>query len=317
MRNKITVGIPKAFLYYRYASFWKYYFKKIGCNVLISKDTTKETINIGKKYTIDESCLASKIYTGHVYSLLNKCDYIFIPRISDYGAGEKVCMKFNGIYDVIKNIFPKAKILSVNIEKTKFKSESTEYIKLGLKLNKNIAKVIYAYIYAKYKEKKIHRNKLLTQLKKIYSSNKVKILIVAHPYNIYDKYIGNPIIKILENMNIEPIYADIIDRKISKNISKKITPTLYWTYSKELVGSINYYMNHIDGIIFITTFPCGPDSLVNELMIRKINNIPITNILIDESNADAGIQTRLESFIDIIKERKKYNEQNNYISSHR
>ena len=58
----------------------------------------------------------------------------------------------------------------------------------------------------------------------------------------------------------------------------------------------------------MTTFPCGPDSLVNELLIRKINNIPITNILIDESTAEAGIQTRLESFIDIIKGKKEKNE---------
>ena len=27
---------------------------------------------------------------------------------------------------------------------------------------------------------------------------------------------------------------------------------------------------YIKGIIFLTTFPCGPDSLVNELMLRKI-----------------------------------------------
>ena len=87
--------------------------------------------------------------------------------------------------------------------------------------------------------------------------------------------------------------------------AKNLSPTLYWTYSKELIGAIEYYHYSVDGIIFLTTFPCGPDSLVNELMLRKITNIPMTNILIDELSASTGLETRLESFVDIIKERKE------------
>ncbi len=65
---------------------------------------------------------------------------------------------------------------------------------------------------------------------------------------------------------------------------------------------MNYY-NKIDGLILLTTFPCGPDSLTNEMCIRKLN-IPLTNIIIDELNGEAGLQTRIESFIDIINEKK-------------
>lgn len=307
MKKNITIGIPKAFLYYRYKTLWTNFFNNLNCQVILSTDTNRKTIEIGKNYSIDESCLSSKIYLGHVASLQNKCDYIFIPRISDYGKGEKVCMKFNGIYDTVKNIFPNTKLLDCNIETTKKSTEIIAFIKLGLKLNKNIFKVIYAYLKAKNQEEKHKKEQMINQNKKL-TTKKLKVLIVSHPYNIYDKYIGEPIKNILKNMNVELIYADKINSKIAKKHAKKLSPTLYWTYSKELIGSIGYYQNYVDGIIFLTTFPCGPDSLVNELMIRKINNLPITNILIDESNAEAGIQTRLESFIDIIKERRKHND---------
>ena len=63
--KKITIGIPKAFLYYRYNILWKTFFENLGCKIIVSKDTTKETIEIGKNYSIDESCLSSKIYIGH------------------------------------------------------------------------------------------------------------------------------------------------------------------------------------------------------------------------------------------------------------
>ena len=106
-------------------------------------------------------------------------------------------------------------------------------------------------------------------------------------------------------MNIEIIYADKLNRKISRKYAKVLSPTLYWTYSKELIGSVVYYKDWVDGVMFLTAFPCGPDSLVNELLLRKIEDIPMTNILIDELTASAGLETRLESFVDIIKERRK------------
>ena len=53
----------------------------------------------------------------------------------------------------------------------------------------------------------------------------------------------------------------------------------------------------------VSSFPCGPDSLSNEMILRNVN-IPITNLVIDEANTDTGILTRIESFVDILEERR-------------
>lgn len=301
--NKKTIGIPKAFLYYRYHILWKNFFTKLGYKVITSKDTTKETIELGKAYSIDESCLSSKIYMGHVASLKDKCDYILIPRIENYGKGEKVCVKFNATYDLVKNLFEDYQILDYNIEQTKHHYEFIELIKLDLKLTKNPFQVLKSYFYAKKQEKKYHKSRQLRQAKVI-ANTKQKILIVAHPYNIYDNYIGQPIIKKLQALGMDIIYADRLDKKTAKMYASTLSPTLYWTYSKELIGAINYYKYSVDGILFLSSFPCGPDSLVNELMLRKITTIPMTNILVDELTASTGLETRLESFVDILKERR-------------
>ena len=302
MKEKI-IGIPKAFLYYRYHILWETFFSNLGHKIIVSEDTTKETIELGKIYSIDESCLSSKIYMGHVASLKDKCDYILIPRIDNYGKGEKVCVKFNATYDLVKNLFEEYQILDYNIEKTKHHSEFISLMKLGLKLNKNLFRVLKSYFLAKKKEKKYHKKIELNQAKIIANTNP-KILIVSHPYNIYDNYIGKPIIEKIQSLGVDIIYADRLNRKTAKLYANHLSPTLYWTYSKELIGSIGYYRYSVDGILFLTSFPCGPDSLVNELMLRKVTNVPMTNILIDELSASNGLETRLESFIDIIKERK-------------
>ena len=240
---------------------------------------------------------------GHVASLKNKCDYLLIPRIENYGKGEKVCVKFNANYDLVKNLFPDYQILDYNIEKTKHHNEFISLFKLGIKLTNNPFKVLKSYFLAKKQEKKYNKKRELNQAKVI-TNNNLKILIVSHPYNIYDNYIGTPIIEKLQSLGIDIIYADRLNNKTAKLYASQLSPTLYWSYSKELIGAIGYYRYSIDGILFLTTFPCGPDSLVNELMLRKVTNIPMTNILIDELSANAGLETRLESFIDIIKERR-------------
>ena len=40
-------------------------------------------------------------------------------------------------------------------------------------------------------------------------------------------------------------------------------------------------------------------------MILRNVKIPITNLIIDEANSDTGLLTRIESFIDILEERRK------------
>ena len=298
MKNK-TIGIPRAFLYYRYKILWENFFNTLGYKIIVSDITTKETIENGKIFSIDESCLSSKIFLGHVYNLKNKCDYILIPRVCDYGKGEKVCVRFNATYDTVKNLFKDINILEYNLETTKHSPEFISLIKLGIKLKNNPIKVVISYIKAKIKEKQYEKYKIKEQKLKL-KSKKKKILLVSHPYNTYDNYIGTPIINLLKKFNIEILYSDNIDKKLSKKYAKSLSPTLYWTYSKEIIGSIEYYKKYIDGIIFITSFPCGPDSLVNELLIRKVT-IPTLNLIIDELTNETGIETRIESFIDIIK----------------
>ena len=92
MAKQIKIGIPKAFLYYRYSILWKKFFELLGIKVIISPETNKEIIERGKELSIDEACLSSKIYFGHVSYLVDKCDYLLVPRVSDYGKGNKVCV---------------------------------------------------------------------------------------------------------------------------------------------------------------------------------------------------------------------------------
>lgn len=308
--NKVKIGIPKALLFYKYGDLWQAFFEELGCDIVISPNTNREILDWGNSFSVDEACLSMKIYMGHVYYLIDKCDYILVPRIICLKKNEKLCTNFSALYDLVRNTFSK-NIIHYNIDIGKHEDEFYAFTTMGLELGFTYRKIVKAYKNAKEIEKRKIERRIAKQNSLIASSKKLKILLAGHPYNLYDDFIGKPIIKLLEENNITVVYSDLYDKKYLKSEVEKISKKNYWTYNREIIASISHYQDNVDGIILLTTFPCGPDSLSNEMIIRNVN-IPITNIIIDDSSADAGIITRIESFIDILEERTGiYGKENN------
>lgn len=301
----MKIGIPKAFLYYTYHNLWETFFNELGCEIVVSEDTNKQILKDGIKYSIDESCLSAKIYMGHVYSLIGKCDYILIPRIASFGAKDVMCTRFGALYDLVYNTFRDLdiKILDYNVDVLKKKTEFNAFFEMGKTLKKKKFDIVRAYFMAKQAEK-TYQQLALKEQNNLLGQNGMKILLISHPYNIYDKLIGQPIIDYLKDLNCIPIIGNIIPKNIAKVKAREISETLPWSYNQELLGAISLYKDKVDGIVLISSFPCGPDALVNDMIIRKNKDKPIINLILDEQEGTVGLETRLESFIDIIKLKK-------------
>ena len=292
------VGIPRSLFYYYYGDIWKSFLSSLKIPYIISPKTNKEIMERGIKKAGDEMCLSMKNYLGHVDYLQDKCDLILVPRISNYKRNSQTCTNFLAAYDIVNNIFDK-KILSYNIDLEKGDTLKKGLYKIGKELGKEKKEIKKAYKKAMYEYKLIKKKNIEITKNKL-NSSKTKILLVSHPYNTYDELIGQDIIKYLNKENVEIIYSDKFDNKRSEKLSKKISENLYFKYSKESIGSLVYATDKIDGIIFISSFPCAPDSLVNELTIRKIKK-PNINLILDSDMSFTGIETRLESFLDVIR----------------
>lgn len=299
MSEQITVGIPRSLLFYYYKTLWINYLKALNINYIISPKSNKKILEDGITLTNSEACLALKLHMGHVNSIKDKCDYVLVPRIGKLKKNEVVCTNFNALYDITRNTF-NTKILNYNLDIKKNNSECKELIKLGRKLGKNSFTCMKALLKAKKKVKE-EQQKKLKQEQILFKTKNKKIILVGHPYNVYDSLISEEIKTILKKENITTIINPEIK---NKNSYKKIMPTLYFSFHKKIVSIIVNYNKKVDGIIYLSSFPCGTDSLIFDMIKRKIKNKPIINIILDESTKEAGLITRIESFIDIIKEKK-------------
>lgn len=298
--DKIKIGIPRGLFYYYHGYFLKNFFEYLDFEVVESIRTNRSIIDEGIKYSNDEMCLSLKVFLGHVSYLKDKCDYILMMRIDNYGKYNQTCTNFLSLYDLTKNLFD-SRILNINIDYNNKETMYDSLKKICKKFNIPNSKINKAFNSALIKNKKHNKNKITINKNKLYKDG-LKLLLVSHAYNSNDEYIGKPIIDYLEKNKVNVILSNDFETERIVDLSYRYCPNLYWYYNKENIGSIVAYNDKIDGIIFLSSFPCGPDSIVNELVIRKINK-PYLNLVIDDLNSLTGIETRLESFVDILEQK--------------
>ena len=296
----MKIGLPKALLYHHYSPLWKAFFDELKVEFIESDDTTIKTLIKGKEKSIDESCLALKIYLGHIEELKDKCDYILVPRIFSLTKSEQVCTNFNCLYDLVRNTFKDIKILNYNIDVKHHHSEKSGFIKIGKELGFSIIESASAYNKAKEIENNYYKNEE-KKAKNTLKSNKTKILLLGHPYILKDNLIGKTITNYLEQNNISIIYSYQIPRDLIEFNCSKISTKIHFTMNKELIAAFNYFKDKVDGTIILTAFPCGPDSLSNEMIIRKRKKHPTLLLTFEDLTNNTAVITRLESFLDMLK----------------
>ena len=293
----VTIGLPRALLYYRYGALWKTFFEQLGCKILLSCKTDQRILDRGDALSDSECCLPVKAYVGHLEALASRCDVLFVPRFERLGKHEEFCVRFWGLTDIARATFPGVRVLSYNVCRPG--SELWGFLEVGAALGKSPAASLGAYRLGKIAQREWERRALHRQ-RQLLEAQGPKVLVAAQPYIVHDPAIGGPLVRLLRQQGAVPIFAESCPRSAARRSARALTHSLYWTMNKEVVGAIELLRPHIDGVILVSAFPCGTDCLVNEVVLRRVKGLPITQIILDGQHGNAGLQTRIECFLDVI-----------------
>ncbi|NMM62668.1 2-hydroxyglutaryl-CoA dehydratase [Clostridium sp. P21] len=295
----MKIGIPKGLLYCKYHPFINTFFTELGAEVVTSPETNKDILNMGVKYSVDEACLPIKIFHGHTAYLKSKCDIMLIPRIMCLNKDEYICPKFCGLPELILNDIPNMpKCITYPIYAFSYNSFRKYIFKVGMCITKNYFKIQKAY-------KKAMQVQI--QYKKGIKNHgfKLNVALVGHPYNIYDKFANMDLIKKLNKLGIGVVTEDFIEKNEINNQIKNLFKKPFWTFTKNSYGFSRYMAvnKKVDGVIYISSFACGIDSVTIELIKSELCNFPFLILKIDEQTGEAGFYTRLEAFADMLERR--------------
>ena len=311
----VKIGIPRGMFYYDYHILWEEFFKNLGVEVIISPKTNKDILNHGISTCVDEACLPVKVFHGHVNYLKDKVDYIFIPKIMSIYKREYGCPKHLGLPDMVKHSIsdlPEIIAPVVNLKSSK-RGLKDAVVYSGKYFTNNKREILKAYEMACVKHEEQSLSNILDENIDLKKFNSRKILLLGHPYNIYDNYINMEVGKKLESNDIKIISTEMIQESIAREYANTLSKRMFWTQGQRIIGvAFNLIENsEIDGIIYISAFGCGLDSVLIELVDRKAReyNTPFTLLTIDEQTGEAGINTRIEAFLDMLKWRDE-NEDN-------
>ncbi|WDV44472.1 acyl-CoA dehydratase activase-related protein [Clostridiaceae bacterium M8S5] len=310
----MKIGIPKGLLYYDYIAVWKDFFEELGQEVIISDDSNKKILTDGVSKCIDDACLPVKLYHGHVLNLKDKVDYIFIPKIISVEKKTYQCPKILGLPAMIKQSIeglPEILDTEINLRNRSYK---TSIFELGLKFTKNIAKIKRAYnkgLQSLCDYESSFKNRSISHaIKKTINNSKgiSTIMLAGHSYNLFDEVINLNLIQKLNKSNVQIITPQMLD-KHTNDYLHQVKRKIFWSVGKQIVGTCFYAVENkmIDGMIYISSFGCGLDSIIIDIVSRKCerNNVPFTVLVVDEHSGEAGFNTRLEAFLDMIHWRKK------------
>lgn len=320
MRKK--VGIPRSLFYYKYYPLWKIFLEELGAEIIVSDATNKRILDAGVKACVDEACLPVKLFHGHVLNLADRVDYILVPRFTSISRNEYVCPEFGGLPDMVRHTLKNLPALidtEVNLRKSgknawRAAYETGSYFTHNRTLIKkafNLAVDEYRTYTNGVKEGRLPQFCCSKAPEDAVKRNKrLKIALIGHVYNLYDSYINMNLLEKLQQNGVEIITAEMVaDDEINKHTSTLNKPA-FWYFGRKALGSVLQFIEsgEIDGIIYVLSFGCGIDSFICDLAerwVKRRTDIPYIILTLDEHSGEAGLNTRLEAFIDMLGWRKE------------
>lgn len=108
------------------------------------------------------------------------------------------------------------------------------------------------------------------------------------------------------------LFGGLLRIPSTKNYWKLSVPYLnYWVggHGRESVGgTIHFAREGYDGVIQIGPLTCMPEIVAQSILpqVSSEHGIPVLTLYFDEHTGEAGLMTRLEAFVDLLKRRQKY-----------
>lgn len=325
---ELEIGIPRAMSFYNNYPFYFGFLSDLGIKIVLSDKTTKKTLSDGSALVVTETCLPVKVFVGQVINLLDKgVDKIFVPSIQSIAPKIYNCSKIRGLPDLIRNVIKRDfTIIDATLDKSEKNQGFYDFLKeivapFGITNEKKIKQASKAgwKVYNNFRvmtasgmDYKQAMNYALQGKVFIQQDTKeypISVALVSHYYNIYDDKIAMNVFDKLKDMDVKVYSAlQLTNEQMDEGINA-LGQTIYWANEHEMTGCAGHYLkdNKIDGIITLTAFGCGPDSLMVERITRKSKqfNKPLLNLTLDEHTGEAGFITRLEAFVDMLYRKKR------------
>lgn len=306
------VGLPRALQAYRYLGLWQAFLEGLGVEVVVSSPTDRRTIVDGTRLAPAELCLPTKVFVGHLVRLAGEVDTILLPRMDcrridgDLFFG---CPKEMAMPDMVRALLPglPRTVELVVDERECGEAESFRRVARELGAEKDWRKA-YSHAKAECRRQNAADKPAIGNRQSHIANAALRIGVVGHEYLLHDSLLTFDIVGRLRRHGVEPVPADGVGPGTG-GLRPRFMPN--WMFERQLIEAAARMVEHesVGGLLLVSSFACGTSAVTNELIRLMVHDsgreIPVLQLLFDEHTGEAGLATRLESFIDVIRMRRR------------
>ncbi|MFQ6606131.1 MAG: acyl-CoA dehydratase activase [Fidelibacterota bacterium] len=308
-----TVGLSRSFLTNTYYPLFANFFVLLGYRPVLAEQVAPEGIDM----VAAPFCYPCEIAHGYFYDLLQKNpDYLFLPHITgirveanqDYS---RTCPLLQGEAYYLRSAFEEAlsQLKGILTPVLDFSSDVDElrrqFLSLGRSLNRSRHQVQAAFEQAWQVQKELQENlyRLGSEALKELEADptRIGVILFGRPYNAYAPEANKGIPHKFASRGITIIPVDCLDLAAYESKDH-----MYWSMGQLNLKGAHFIKDHPQLFgTYITNFSCGPDSFIVGYFRDILGSKPSLTLELDNHTADAGLETRIEAFLDIVARYRK------------
>jgi len=314
--NAPVVGINQSFhtltLYPLYYNF----FTELGFKVVMPDEADEK----GLEYEMTSFCYPAQVSLCLFKNLLTKkYDYLFVPEIFEMhveGETEQrldfncTCVFVSGEPFYLKQAYKKElkgkKIFTPFLNFSKgWEVEENKFVDIAEQMGINRDRAIAAYRKA-VKMQRDFTNELFRmgdEFLKFLRNNpdEFAIVLIGRPYNSFTEFANKGIPRKFASRGIYVIPYDMLNYT-----NETIDDNQYWEGGKKILKATKIVEREKQLFAtYVSNFSCGPDSMLLTTFRTIMGTKPSLTLELDGHTADAGINTRIDAALDIIKNYRK------------
>ena len=315
----MRLGVPRGMFYYDYYGFIRRLFSECDIEIIEGPENDGAILSLGSRFAVDEACIPVKLMAGQVEVLFDNCDKVFIPRIEKNFSGKWSCPKLIGLPELLMKTSMNSKLLTT--EPLDFSSKTAVGNRLWhacrqIGMDRRTFKDNFNNAYEFQKNISKGNRSMHVEADwefmptpsedEIILPNIGKVLLVGHSYNVFDKFTNGEVIKKLDDLGLDAITEKSVMHNDKEMAVKKLglIKTPFWDTLVRTLGTVLCMKEQVEGIVYLSSFSCGQDPFIIEMIKNYVDDIPVMVLKLDEHKGEAGYDTRLEAFADLLDRRR-------------
>ncbi|NOY68952.1 MAG: activase [Deltaproteobacteria bacterium] len=311
---KGRVLINRSFLVNTYYPLYSTFFTELGYDIILPDAPSQEGIDRrGAAF-----CYPAELAHGFFYSLIESSDqrdFIFLPHFktipsSNGEASAQLCPFVQGETFYLQTTFRdrieklKAKGTQILTPLLDFRqgleTAINEFVEIAAKMGEAKKKAVVAFKKAVatqnacFAEMRQTGKRVMAELES--DPDRTAVVVFARSYNGYVEEANMGIPHKLVSRGVQVIPIDFLS--VGEERDKK---HMYWGMGQLIMKAARFVEKHPQLFgTYITNFSCGPDSFLIGYFRSIMGKKPSLTLELDSHSADAGLETRIEAYLDIV-----------------